>query len=289
MSINLTRRWTEQVRDQKWGDRVAFLVDDDAWTFDQVFEGSARIASGYQSAGLKTGDRVLLALPDSIELVWCLLGAWQAGLVAVPVNVQMSREDLARDVATAEPALVVVDPETVGWLDDARLAPTTGVETLVAAEPDTGYCEGGDVPALAVFTSGTTGAPKLCFFRHDDLVDIRLPEGLDAWGNVCMSVSRMYFLGGLSISLFATLETGQTAVLSRPRATPAAAIALMRRHKVTTLFAQPSFVARLLLEPGHVEVLGQLHRAMCAGRYSRRDCATSWCRSSANGCSTPTA
>src|ERR1043165_6263942 len=178
MSVNLTRRWAERIRDQRLGDSVAFLVDDDAWTFDQVLAGSARIASGYRSAGLTSGDRVLLALPDSVELVWCLLGAWQAGIVAVPVNVQMSRDDLARDVATAEPTLIVVDPETAGWLDDAALGPTTRVETLAAAKPDTRFDKGGDAPALALFTSGTTGAPKLCFFRHDDLVGIRLPEGL---------------------------------------------------------------------------------------------------------------
>ncbi|MFI6937089.1 class I adenylate-forming enzyme family protein [Streptomyces sp. NPDC050287] len=213
---------------------------------------------------------VLLALPDSIELVWCLLGAWQAGLVAVPVNVQMSREDLTRDVATAEPALAVVDPDTAGWLDTAGLAPTTGIEPLVAGEPDTRFADGGDAPALALFTSGTTGAPKLCFFLHDNFGGARGPHmtaepGVVGPGAVGLSVSRMYFLGGLSVSLLTTLETGQLTVLSRPRATPAAALELMRRHQVTTLFAQPSFLARLLLEPGHVEILGRLQRVTCAG------------------------
>lgn len=265
MADNVTRRLAEHALGQGWGELAAFLVDDDIWTFSQVFEGAARIARGYRSMGLDRGDRVVLALPDSIDMVWCLLGAWQAGLVAVPVNVQMSRDDLARDVATAEAALTVVDPDSAGWLDTAGLGPTTVVKALVSEEPETRFADGGEAPALGLFTSGTTGAPKLCFFLHGNLRGIRGSNSATEPGAVGLSVSRMYFLGGLSASLFTTLETGQTAVLSRPRATPAAAVALMRRHQVTTLFAQPSFLARLLLEPGHVEVLERLRLATCAG------------------------
>ncbi|KIF75294.1 hypothetical protein QR77_17940 [Streptomyces sp. 150FB] len=266
MSDNLTQSLAEHVRDEGWDDRTAFLTDDEAWTFKQVFDGAARVASGYRNAGLNPGDRVLLALPDSVEMVWCLLGAWQAGLVAVPVNVQMSQEDLTRDITTAEPALIVVDPDTVGWLDTAGLAPTTEVKPLLADEPDTRFVGGAEEPALALFTSGTTGTPKMCFFLHRDVGGSRRrPSTAGQLGAVGLSVSRMYFLGGLSASLFATLGTGQISVLSRPRATPAAAIELMRRHQVTRLFAQPSFLARLLLEPGHTEVLGRLTQVTCAG------------------------
>ncbi|QLH26644.1 class I adenylate-forming enzyme family protein [Streptomyces sp. Rer75] len=264
-SENLTRRWAKHVRVEGWSERTAFHADGRAWTFAEVLDGAARVAAGYRSHGLRAGDRVLLALPDSVQMVWCLLGAWQAGLVAVPVNVQMSRDDLTRDVATAEPALAVVDPETAGWLGDTGLTPTTEVGPLLAAEPDEVFATGGDAAALAVFTSGTTGAPKLCFFRHRDLGAPRGPGLVSGPDTVGFSVSRMYFVGGLSASVFTTLETGQTAVLSRPRASPAAAVELMRRHNVTVLFAQPSFLARLLLEPGHAEVLGNIRQAFCAG------------------------
>ncbi|GAA2617367.1 class I adenylate-forming enzyme family protein [Streptomyces axinellae] len=265
MTENLTQRLAEHVRDEGWSDRAAFLIDDDTWTFSQVFDGAARAAGGYKAAGLQPGDRVLLALPDSMEMVWCLLGAWQAGLVAVPVNVQMSKEDLTRDIATAEPALIVVDPETVGWLHTSAPAPTTGAEPLLAGEPDTRFEGGGEDPALALFTSGTTGPPKLCFFLHRNFEGMSGLQKTAGPGTVALSVSRMYFLGGLSASLFSTLATGQTTVLSRPRATPAAAVELMRRHQVTNLFAQPSFLARLLLEPGHAEVFGRLQHVTCAG------------------------
>lgn len=263
MSENLTQRLAEYVHDQGWSNRTAFLADDDAWTFEQVFDGAARVASGYRSAGLHRGDRVLLALPDGIEMVWCLLGAWQAGFVAVPVNVQMSREDLTRDVAgRSRPWSWSTRTPPDG--STPRPTPATGVEPLLAGEPETRFSDGGDALTLAVFTSGTTGPPKLCFFLHRNFADVRGPKTTGP-GTVGLSVSRMYFLGGLSAQLFTTLETGQTAVLSRPRATPAAAVELMRRHQVTTLFAQPSFLARLLLEPGHEEVLGRLRQVTCAG------------------------
>ncbi|HEY2061757.1 MAG TPA: class I adenylate-forming enzyme family protein [Amycolatopsis sp.] len=266
MPENLTQRLAEHARAEGWDEHVAFLADDRAWTFAEVFAGAARVAGGYRAAGLSRGDRVLLALPDSIELVWCLLGAWQAGLAAVPVNVQMSREDLTRDVKTAEPALAVVDPETAGWLDDAALVPTARAEELAAAAPDPGFDGDGATPALAMFTSGTTGAPKLCFFRHRDLGGGggRGPV-LAEPGVVGLSVSRLYFFGGLGVSLFGALQGGRTSVLSRPRATPAAALGFIRRYQVKTLFAQPSFLARLLLEPGHAEVLASLTQVTCAG------------------------
>ncbi|MGW7534560.1 class I adenylate-forming enzyme family protein [Amycolatopsis sp. NPDC054798] len=263
MPDNLTQFAAEHARLHGWDDLPAFLADDRIWTFAEVYTGAARVAGGYRAAGLTRGDRVLLALPDSIEMVWCLLGAWQAGIVAIPVNVQMSQDDLTRDIRTAEPALIVADPETAGWLDAAGLASTTSAERLAAGEPETEFAPGGDHPSHAMFTSGTTGAPKLCFYLHSNFDPSMLRT--DGVGTVALSVSRMYFSGGLFSSVMATMYTGQTSVLSRPRATPAAALELIRRHNVAKLFAQPSFYARLLLEPGHAETLGQLRGAMCAG------------------------
>ncbi|MFI6460432.1 class I adenylate-forming enzyme family protein [Streptomyces sp. NPDC050538] len=267
MSGNVTQNLAQLARARGWWERIAFLADDRAWTYAEVFDGAARAARGYRAAGLRRGDRVLLALPDSVEMVWSALGAWQAGLVAVPVNVQMSPRDLLSAVETVEPALAVIDPDTAGQLELPGFAPAMKVTTLVAGEPDPDFAEGGDAPALAVFTSGTTGAPKLCFFLHGNFAAPPGPPGPNGGGRttVGLSVSRMYFLGGLHFSVLTTLATGRTAVLSRTRATPAAAIDLIGRHQVTNLFAQPSFLARMLLEPGHEEAFARLREVSSAG------------------------
>jgi 4-hydroxybenzoate adenylyltransferase len=266
MSPTVTSHLFTRARENGWLNWTAYVDDVDRWTFADVFDGASRAAAGYRAAGLQTGDRALLALPDSIELVWCVLGAWQIGVVAVPVNVQMSDDDLVRDAATAEPALIVVDSEAPLWIGRTTAREVWAAESLVGGERLDDEGQGGTAPALAVFTSGTTGAPKLCFFRHDDLCSAALPDrfGRRA-GEVGLSLSRMYFFGGLGITLLNTLELGLTAVLSRPRATPARALELIRRHDVVNLFAQPSLYARMSLEPGHEETLRGLRLAMCAG------------------------
>lgn len=267
MPGNVTQDLAQLAHARGWLERIAFLADGRAWTYAEVFDGAARAARGYRSAGLRRGDRVLLALPDGVEMVWSVLGAWQAGLVAVPVNVQMSGEDLTRAVETVEPALAVIDPDTARQLETPGFAPAIKAGTLVAGDPDPDFAEGGDTPALAVFTSGTTGAPKLCFFLHSNFVappGAPGPRGSERT-TVGLSVSRMYFLGGLHFSVLTTLATGQTAVLSRTRATPAAALELIDRHQVTDLFAQPSFLARMLLEPGHTEAFARLREVSSAG------------------------
>src|SRR5580704_18260872 len=45
-----------------------------------------RVAQALLDSGCKPGDRVLIALPDSIEFIACFFGAAKIGAIAVPVN-----------------------------------------------------------------------------------------------------------------------------------------------------------------------------------------------------------
>lgn len=146
---------------------MAFLVGERAFTHAEVHDGAARAAGLLDHHGVRAGQRVLLALPDGIELVRAFLGAVRLGAVAVPVNPRLPAADhrhLADDTGT---------PVVVGTGDLAdRFA---GRVVLVAEEleramagcrPLAPAAVDGDDAAYAQHTSGTTGLPKAAVHAH---------------------------------------------------------------------------------------------------------------------------
>lgn len=258
---NLVARLTALAAVHDWSDRPAYLVDDEVHTYAEVYRGAGRAAAAFAARGLGPGSRVLLALPDGVELVRAFLGALWIGAVAVSVNVELHPDELRQAAGIARPDAVVSEAGSV-------LPATITPEELGADAPAPPCADvDADSPAFGAFTSGTTGAPKLVVHSHGDpavfeqaiasVVGVT-PE------DVTFSVSRMYFVYGLGNSLFFPLHRGGTAVLSRTRATEDDALRLIERHGVTVFYGQPSFYARLLGHPRH-GVLSRLRLALVAG------------------------
>src|ERR1700683_458804 len=67
-------------------DQPAILgVEREAGYGELAFEVN-RVAHALLDSGCKPGDRVLIALPDSLEFIACFFGAAKVGAIAVPVN-----------------------------------------------------------------------------------------------------------------------------------------------------------------------------------------------------------
>jgi acyl-CoA synthetase (AMP-forming)/AMP-acid ligase II len=103
-----------------------------------------------------------------------LFGAAMSGRPFAPVNYRWSDEQLRRAAERLAPAVLVVDEPVV-----ARLAGVDGVEVvtrdaflreLSAVEAPELPAEETDAPAVLLFTSGTSGDPKVAVLRHDNLV-----------------------------------------------------------------------------------------------------------------------
>ncbi|MEV8440071.1 AMP-binding protein [Actinosynnema sp. NPDC051121] len=256
---NLVERLERLAHDHGWRDRPAYHVDTETYRFADVYEGAGRAAAGYAARGLGVGSRIALVLPDGIGMVWAFLGALRIGAVAVPVNSTMHPDEIRRALEVAAPHAVVseevrgpgvIAPQDL-WADGvAPYAPVTS-----------------DSPAYAVFTSGTTGDPKLCFHAHGDPGVFEQAIGSVVGitpDDVTFSVSRMYFAYGLGNSVFLPLHRGGTTVLSPERATEDDALRIIKTRGVTVFYGQPSFYARLLRHPDH-EALSGLRLALVAG------------------------
>ncbi|HLK11290.1 MAG TPA: AMP-binding protein [Candidatus Binatia bacterium] len=113
-----------------------------------------RTANRLRARGVRPGDRVTLALGNSVEYVAAAFGILKAGGVLNPLNPGLGRAERDYILGHAEPR-VVIDAGSVAdlGLDDGddRPPPVT---------------VGADDPALLLYTSGTTGAPKGVLFNH---------------------------------------------------------------------------------------------------------------------------
>ena len=126
-----------------------------------------RAGHALRGLGVARGDRVTLALGNSLEYVVAAFGVLKAGAVLNPVNPGLGLDELRYILGHAEPRVVVTDPSS-----DARLrglgAHTVAGEALAAGGPETapdGGLGADDVSTL-LYTSGTTGRPKGVVFTH---------------------------------------------------------------------------------------------------------------------------
>ena len=151
-------------------------------------EFAARTAAGAaglrNDLGLLPGDRVAIVMGNRPEYLEVLYAVWHAGLVAVPVNARLHRDEIAYVLADSGSAVVVTDDEhagdvepligTVEGLRAAVRAPGEQWDRLTAWLPMLVVERAPDDPAWLFYTSGTTGRPKGAVLTHRNLLMMSL-------------------------------------------------------------------------------------------------------------------
>ncbi|MEV0641588.1 acyl-CoA synthetase [Streptomyces sp. NPDC050619] len=156
--------------------RVAVEYADRAWTYEELDEAVSRAASLLRGQGLDPGDRVGAYGHNSDAYLIGFLACARAGLVHVPVNQNLTGDDLAYIVGQSGSALVLTDPDLAGQLPDGvRTLPLRDADgsllARLAATPayDGPEPRGEDLVQL-LYTSGTTAQPKGAMMTHRALV-----------------------------------------------------------------------------------------------------------------------
>jgi len=123
--------------------------------------------------GLSPGDRVAIVMRNRPEYLEAMFAIWHAGLVAVPVNARLHRDEIAYILSDSGTSVVVTDPEHAGDVESPVVVGDRW-EQLAASSPAPLADRRPDDPAWLFYTSGTTGRPKGATLTNRNLLVMTL-------------------------------------------------------------------------------------------------------------------
>jgi long-chain acyl-CoA synthetase len=218
-------------------DRPALVLDSGRITYAELNDRAAKAAGALRKCGFGRGDTVAFVMPNSLESVAVFHGALRLGAVPIPLNPLLSeREIQARLEAFDTPLVAVGDLAGPAWHEVSDRAPE-------------------DV-AVMLFTSGTTGVPRVIQLTHFGLrlsveataVSLGLTEHDVVFGAVPLS-----HVFGMTGCMNATFAAGACLALV-PRFQASSALETIEQEGVTVFMGVPAMCIALLAEPGELRL-----------------------------------
>ncbi len=232
-------------------------------TYREWAASVARIAAHLAAMpGCRPGERIAIAMSNRPEYLEALLAIWHAGLVAVPINAKLHREEFRYILEHSEARLVIASPDLAEMLSPLLGALSNLAAIVVAGDADwQRWCRGDGIavverrpedPAWLFYTSGTTGRPKGAVLTHRNL----LAMSLGYFSNVEAIAPTDAILHAAPLShgsgLYGLPHLAQAANQIIPESShfdPAEVAALLQRWSGVSFFAAPTMVTRLVANP----------------------------------------
>jgi len=177
MNIPLTPlRCLERARDL-FGSKTAVICGEKRFTYNELAERCARLASALARNGLLPGDRAAYLSYNTHQLLEGYYGAPHARGISMPLNVRLTEPELEAIIRHAQPRFLFFENEFLataeylrGALPGLRIVNLdTEYEAFLAqgdpAPPDIFACDENSIAEL-FYTSGSTGTPKGVMLSH---------------------------------------------------------------------------------------------------------------------------
>ena len=285
------------------GNRPALIGPAGTLTYAELCAQAARWGHGFQSLGLKRGDRILMFLDDTPAYPAAFFGAVRSGFVPLLINtltppdlLQFYLSDAGASVAVAEAefsarfnseacmdtplrTLIVVNGEgTDHAVANARVA-ADWLRTFATelAEADTDRNE----MAFWMYSSGSTGRPKgIVHLQHDmaysEAAFARnvLKLGPD---DICFSVPKIFFAYGFGNSITFPFSVGAATLLVPGQPKPATIFAAIETYRPTVFFGLPTLYTSLTKADGAATTdFSSLRMALSAAEVLSAEVFNGW-------------
>jgi acyl-CoA synthetase (AMP-forming)/AMP-acid ligase II len=270
----------------KWrGARTALIEGARRLNWKEFERDTGRAANGLQAIGLRPGDRVVLLMDNSLEMVVALFGILRSGCVAVPLNISIADSAVAGMIENSAARALFASGRHCDRIDSLR----STSQTVARAEriglgasglgwndfehwlrAQSGHWSGSVRPEQdcnIIYSSGTTGAPKGIVHTHACRMHWAVDLALQLrYRSDCVTLCSLGLFSNITwVAMLCTVLVGGT-MLVMPAFAAAAAIELMAREKVSHGTFVPLQLQRLLAAPGREHHdLSSLDTLMCCG------------------------
>ncbi len=267
-------------------DREIVYGDKHRYTYRDLHERIARLASGLTELGAAAGDTIAVFDYDSHRYLECFFAIPMIGAVLQTVNWRLSAEQIAYTINHAEARMVIINAdftpvleniwaklETVkaviiiaenGALPETKIGPAAEFEELMQSASGSFDFQDLDenTKATTFYTTGTTGHPKGVYFTHRQLVLHTLAVAVEFGSfhtigrfrsnDVYMPLTPMFHVHAWGFPYVATLLGAKQIYPGQYE--PAKLLGLIQKEKVTFSHCVPTILQMLLNNPAVKEV-----------------------------------
>jgi long-chain acyl-CoA synthetase len=219
------------------------------FTFAQIDSLADGVARALTKRGLKRGDRVAILSLNRAEYLAAYYGSMRAGLVAVPVNFKFPRATIDFILRDAGARFVFCDAERAADCpeDIPSVMFGSGFDEFLDLGRFDAVVPAPAEPAMFLYTSGSTGAPKGVVLSHQShlwVVETRLAPGLGR--HRYLVAAPLYHMNALALAKLACAAHASIVLL--PQFAARDYIAAIGRYRCSYLTAVPPMIAMMLRE-----------------------------------------
>ncbi|MFE0024655.1 benzoate-CoA ligase family protein [Amycolatopsis sp. NPDC059021] len=271
--VNLATYFVDRHVEEGRGARTALLCGEKTVSYAELAKLVNRIGHVLRDAGVRSGQRVLLALSDGEEFVATWYAAQKIGAVTAEVYPFLQPKDYAYYLRYTEAVVVIADAVTLPALREAGarnlLVTDVPPEELLPGERPlrTLAAEASDELAPAPttvddvgiwkFTTGSTGSPKACVHPLRSPVESFERYALGVLGlredDRILAVPKLFFGYARDLVALFPFGVGATGIVFPQRTTADLIFELIARHRPTVLVNVPTMMSAMIAHPAASE------------------------------------
>jgi len=235
-------------------DRPAVTDDDRTLTRRELDDLADRTAKAFAASGVAAGDKVTIALRNTVEFLAAVIGCWKLGATPQPVSWRLPRHEL-------DAIVELVDPKVVLGCESDTYPGRICLPSEWQPPPEVDYgarlADAVSDPWKAMTSGGSTERPKVILAITPGLIDPDEPPPMNMTRDGCTVVPGPLYHNGPFVWTTMSLLAGRHVVLLG-RFDAAATLRRIAQYRADMVYLVPTMMLRIWRLPEEERLANEL-------------------------------